>query len=278
MATATRVERSPTPGCAGSSRPTRSRRLSPIAIISNVGEGDYCQWIGADDQDYFSIDVSLIRDASLDEYAEADPTAQALTVGGLPAIGSSEQLYVAVDADLLSVVPYLPDSPDPSADPIALATVVAELFIPRLGQLPVPDPDDIDLGLVGDQALADCSIIDLEALNALAPVQYDSVSGGAGACTFASSDLSAGSPFLSITLDPSTAIEDLSVIFPDGTEGDVDGNPSLAAADTLWVQLEHGLLTVSPIYAGSPDAADLDPYEYAADVARLVITALAAAG
>jgi hypothetical protein len=68
------------------------------------------------------------------------------------------------------------------------------------------------------------------------------------------------------------------MLFPDGTEGDVEGHPSFGAMDTLWVQLDDGLLTVMPVYAGSPDAASIDAYGYAADVARIVISAIAGQG
>jgi hypothetical protein len=261
-------------GMCGLVTPDEVAALSPMPIDSNVGEGDFCQWIGASAADYFSIDVGLVRGASLDEYRDADPTSRDLTVGGLPALASSGQVYVAVDTGVLSVLPYVADSPDPGLDPIALAASVAELFVPRLGQLPEIDPDDLAPGPDGGAPLFDCAVIDIEALNALSPLRYDSVSGGAGACTFASNDPAAGSPFLSVTLDPATAIEDLAVIFPDGTDGDVDGRPSFGAVDTLWVQLDDGLLAISPVYAGSPEAADLDPYAYAADVARVVIAAL----
>jgi hypothetical protein len=262
-------------GMCGIVTPDEIGAFSPIELVSNVGEGDFCQWIAADENGYISIDVGLLRDTSLDDYREADPAAQELTVAGLPAIGSAGQLYVAVDGGVLSVVPYLADGPDPSADPIALAVDVAELVIPRLGQLPSPDVDDQPASPSGVGALVDCGTIDLEALNALSPVHYDSVSGSDGSCAFLSTDIEAGSPFLSVTFDTTSSIEDIDLLFPDGTEGEVDGHRSFAAVDILWVELDDGLLTVMPVFAGSPDAAGLDVYAYASDAARVVIAAIA---
>jgi hypothetical protein len=259
-------------GMCGLVTPDELGAIAPIALQSNNGEGDYCQWIGADDSGYFSVDVWLIRDATLEEYSEADPGAQVLTVGGDPAIGTGGQLYVAVDDGLLFVSPYLDESPDPDADPIAFATTVAELFLPRLGDLPAPDQSDAGSGA---GPLGDCSIIDLEAIDALSPLQYDSVTASDGSCALISNDLAAGAPFLSISIDPSGTLDDMDVIFPDGVEGDVAGHPSFRAVDTLWVQLDEGLMTVTPVFAGSPAAADLDVYAYASDVAEVVIDALA---
>ena len=142
-----------------------------------------------------------------------------------------------MDGGVLSVLPYLAESPDSTADPIAFATNVAVLFLPRLGQLPAPDPNDPGMGPTGSDPLADCSIIDLEAINALSVLKPDSVSGGDGSCAFVSSDLEAGTPFVSVSVDPSSTLDDLSFLFPDGTEGDVDGYRSLGAVNTLWVQL-----------------------------------------
>jgi hypothetical protein len=252
--------------------------FSPMAISSSTGEGDFCQWIGADDEGYFSIDVGFLRDARLDDYRAMDPAAQELTVGGQPAIGSAGQLYIEVDGGVLSVLPYLIDGPEPDADPIAVATSVAELFLPRLGQLPASAPVDPGPGPNGSGALADCAVIDLEALNALSPLRNDSVSGSDGACTFISNDMEAGAPFLSVTLDPTLRIEDLGIVFPDGTEGDLDGHRSFGAVDMLWVELDEGLLTIMPVYAASPEAANVDADTYAADVARLVIGAIADQG
>ena len=264
-------------GMCGLATPAELAELAPVPLVSNVGEGDYCQRIGADDVGYFSIDVGLLRDTSLDDFRGADPSAQELTVGERPAIGSNGQLYVEVDGGVLSVLPYLLDSPDSTADPVAFAASVAELFLPRLDRLPVAEPNDLGPGPTGSNPLADCSIIDLEAVNAASVLTYDSVSGD-GTCAFVSSDLEAGTPFVSISLNSSSKVEDLTFLFPDGIEGDVDGHPSLGAVDTLWVQLDDGLLSVSPIFAASPHAADLDVYAYAAALARVVIEAIAGAG
>ena len=126
-------------GMCGLVTPDEIAALSPVPIDSNVGSGDYCQWIGTTDSDYFSVDVGLIRDASLDDYRADDPTAGDLTVGDRAAIAASGQLFVEVEGGVLSVLPDLVDAPSAQAvDPIAFASRVAELFLPRLGQLPAP--------------------------------------------------------------------------------------------------------------------------------------------
>ena len=127
-------------GMCGLVTPDEIAALAPVPIQSNVGSGEFCQWIGATETDYLSVDVGLIRDASLDDYRSDDPFASELTIGDRAALISSGQLFVEVEGGVLSVVPDLQDAPSAQAlDPIAFASSVAELFLPRLDRLPAPD-------------------------------------------------------------------------------------------------------------------------------------------
>ena len=207
-------------GMCGLVSPDDIAALAPVPIQSNVGSGDFCQWIGATDIDYFSVDVGLIRDASLDDYRAADPDAQDVTAAGQPAIASFGQLLVEVDQGILSVVPYLEDSPSAEGiDPIEFATSVAELFVPRLGELPATVDEDTG-GSTDPNAglLADCGVISLDDLAAIGPLTYDSVSGSGGYCVYSSTDTEAGAPFVTISIDATSSVADLRTLFPGGTD------------------------------------------------------------
>jgi hypothetical protein len=114
-------------------------------------------------------------------------------------------------------------------------------------------------------------MIPLEDLAAVGPLRYDSVTGSDGFCEYASTDPDAGLHSLSVNVDTTSTVDDIQTLFGGGTEREVAGRRAYATLDTLWVELDGATLSIGPVFAGSPAAEGLDPYDYAAAIAELVI-------
>jgi hypothetical protein len=118
-----------------------------------------------------------------------------------------------------------------------------------------------------------CEATTIEAINAIGPLQFeDSGFGGPASCFL---EASSGSATLALGVS-GISFDLVRESSPDVVEVMVGDRPAVAAEGFLHVGLEEGILTVN-LALSDPDAiGDIDPVEYAVDVAEVVVPALEA--
>lgn len=129
------------------------------------------------------------------------------------------------------------------------------------------------LGADDDGSGSLCEATTIEAINAIGPLQFeDSAFGGSALCFL---EASTGSATLTLAVS-GISFDLMRGSSPDLVEVTVGDRPAVAAEGLLHVGLEEGILTVN-LALSDPDAVgDVDPVEYAIDVAEIVVPALEA--
>ena len=113
----------------------------------------------------------------------------------------------------------------------------------------------------------------MAALNALGPLEYDDVfDGGDDRCVYSANSPEQGFHTLSIFADV-FSLEELRDVFVGGSDHPVGGHDAYWHAGTLYVDLQGGVLAVSP----SLDDADVDPGTDELGLALMVAELYAAA-
>lgn len=246
--------------------------LSALEYDSSSGFETFCTYSLSSYEAYHTATVSLDQGYGLEDFQALFGAGEETTVSGNPAFRSGDQLFVQVADDVLQVSLYLGEEPAPDVDTGTLASQIAELFIPVLGELQLEEP--VVAVIPEPEGPSLCESLSLEVINALGPVQYDTVDGSEGYCSYTSTSTEGGFAFLSTSLDASLKLDDLRTYLPDGDELTVDGRPAYVVMGQLFVELDEGVLTVAAV--SDPGDGSGDSIEYAVSVAELVIATLAA--
>lgn len=226
--------------------------ISPATFDYSFGSTDQCNWSASGSDPSVSLSVNLARGQTLESYRWGE--FEELTVADRPAVAMAPQLYVELDEGVLTLSAWASDASGNEVDLADFPVRAAELIIPGLGDLP-------------GNPLGDCGVIDIAELNALRPVGLSPTQGFYGSCTFEANHS------LSVSFDLTGTLESYTG-WMEGQELEVAGHPAFQTQDSLWVQLDDGLLTVTARsgYSGEPDP-EVDAWMVA--VAGYVIERLA---
>ena len=253
--------------------------LGALQYDSSFSGPDSCTYQSSSLDDGFYNVGLYVQSGTLEQWQEWYPGGTDATVAGTPAYGADSQLLVALPEDeILTVAPFVDDASQPEGfDALAYATLIAEIALPRM-----PDVERFDFGAFEpelpvepepSQAIDLCEALSLEQLDALSPLQFDSVDGGADYCSYSNTDPAAGFHFVNTSLTPGS-LDDFKLFFSDGQELIVADRPAYYAIEQLWVSLDEGVLSVAAFPAGSPGSEDMDSLAYASEIAAIVIAAL----
>jgi hypothetical protein len=267
-----------TDGICGLLSPAELAGLGPLSYDSSFGESGFCTFSSSSFEDYHSLSLSLARGNSIDDFKGIFSGGEDILVAGLPAYAYDEggMLFVAVDAGVLQVAPYLGEGQAATEmDALTYAAEVAELLVPRLADLPAdPEPDELfEVEPPLDPGPSLCEVLPLEDVNAIGPLEYDEIMGDAGSCYYTS--ISEDTGFHSLNMY--TEVLELDVlrqIFPDGSELTIAGQPAYTDDTSLWISLDGRLLTIVPYFFGSPVAESIDPVAYSVQVAEVIVPRL----
>jgi hypothetical protein len=261
------------------------------------GDAAYCGYISSDGEPGFhSVTVSM-AELALDNYLAWLPDMTETSVADLRALEGLGQLIVELPGGYytLSVSGWL-DATDETAilTDAQLRQLVVELLLPVVT---VPEPtisfeDQVDLEALEafledpDSTLAFeqgptlakplCEYVDLDAVNALGILEYDTVNGFFDEiCSLSQSDFTAGYSEISMLQD-GLGIENVRGFYADAVEVEVAGRPGLLSEIELRVETSAGPLNFSAFLPDDARQAGLEPGDILVPVAELVVTAIEA--
>ncbi len=271
--------------------------LTGLGFDEVSGDSAYCGFASTDGEPGFhSLAVSLIETA-LDDYTAWLPEMEETSVSELRALEDASQLLIELPggAYTLSVAGFL-DSGDEetSLTDESLRRLVAETLLPTIT---VPEPtfsrdDQVDLGELEDllsdpgSALTEgtasllpkpmCEYLDLDAVNALGIVDFDSANSfWEEHCSLSRSDLSEGYAEVSAMVDVFT-LDDVRGFFPDGVETTLLGLPAFDSGTDLRVETRAGVITFAAILSDAAAGNRVEPRDLLIAVAELVVPAIEA--
>lgn len=273
-------------GMCGLASPEELSALSSLQYDTSQGFGDVCTYSTSSFDAYHSVTLSLDRGIALSDMTQWYPEGQETSVAGLPAFAVNDTLFVQVEEGVLQVQAYLgEDDATMGLDPLSAAIQVAELFIPRLAQLPGDplddlDPDDGSFPPTDDVDVSGslCDLLTLEELNALASPQYADATGDSGTCTYSTAASDTSFSMVSTSLLPGTSLDELKSYFPEGEDLSVAGHDAYSAIEQLWVDVGDDILVVTAMTFATSGDEDLDLAVYRKQIAEIVTGRLMAAG
>jgi hypothetical protein len=250
--------------------------LGTLVFDSSVGAEDYCSYSATDPDAHHSLTANVDRIDSLEDYRGITGEAEAVSVAGQPAFVLEDTLYVGLpDGSTLQASISLDPDAATEVDGVAYLLAFGDLLVSNIPESEEPDPIDpapLDVAPVDIPSSEDslCRLLELDAINALSPLQYDDVfDGGSELCVYSSSALDGGSHTLSIYREV-FSLAGLRTIFPDGIDSTVGGLPAFSDATTLWLETGTGILAISPLFDDEPQPVGMDHLEFAAQVGELL--------
>jgi|GEM_PF-4179644 len=263
-----------------------------------TGDSAYCGYTSTDGEPGFHTVIVSLTEAALDDFLLWLPDLEETTVADQRALQGGGQLIVELPggAYSLSVSGWL-DAADESATATddEMRRLVMELLLPNLA---VPEPtvsaeEAFDLEAL-EAFLEDpssglpeagptltrpmCEYIDLDAINALGILEYDTTTSFFDEmCSASQSDFTAGYSEISIFGDV-FSIEDVRASYPDGIDITVAGLPGFDSGQDVRVWTSAGPITFAAILPDSAVEAGLVPADIAIPVAELVVAAIEADG
>lgn len=273
-------------GMCGLASPEELSALGPLVYDSSDGFAEICTYSYSSFEAYHSVTLSLDRGIALSDMTQWYPEGQDTSVAGLPAYAVNDTLFVQAQEGVLQVQAYLgEDDAAAGLDPLSVAIQVAELFIPRLSQLPGdpldgPDPDDGSFPPTDDVDVSGslCDLLTLAELNALASPQYADATGDSGTCTYSSAASDTSFSMVSTSLLLGTSLDELKSYFPEGEDLSVAGHDAYSAVEQLWVDVDDDTLVVTALTFAASGDQELDLAVYRQQIAEIVVGRLMAAG
>ena len=237
-----------TEGLCGLATPAEVSELGLLEYDSSTGFGEFCTYSQSDWDAYHAATVSLILEASLDDWREVYPPDGELEVAGAQAFSSGQDVFTASGEDVLQVSVSLPqDASSGNVDPVTQAVRISELFLPRLDELlrGGSEPEDASASTPGASL---CDGVALDELNAASGRAFDTIEGDAWGCTWSSSDPSAGLDIIVATVTDLT-LEEFRELLDETDESEIEGLPAISTGTQAIVELPDGrTLDVSVYY------------------------------
>lgn len=224
--------------------------IGPLSYAStDASVRGYCTYFAEEGEAFHSLTLLLDSASSdIDSMRQVFPDAVESTVAGLPALATDTELYVVTEAGALLVSAYIPEETAADLDLTSYLVAVAEVAAPRLLQMPL-DPEasrPLDPSPFPSEASAEasiCDLIEIDELNALAPLRYESTTTAPDACVWRSG--LDGAPFtLSAWVEGATDIPDLESYLGDLEDTTVAGLPAAFSEASLYVATEKGVMGI----------------------------------
>ena len=246
-------------GLCGLVSPQEMSTLGALQYDTSSGFMGFCSYSTSDYEDYHATSVSLELDQDVETYASYYQADQPTEVAGAKAFASgpdafANQLLTQVGDDILLVSVTLPERPAEDLDWLTQATLVTELFLPRLA--------DFRLELAGPTAeptpvptpqISLCEVVTLDVLNERTGLGFDEASGDAAYCGYTSTDGEPGFHYVATSL-AEWSLDDYLTWVPNLAETSVGDQRALTDGSQLLVELPGGAYTLS--VAGFIDPGD----------------------
>jgi len=266
-----------TEGLCGLVSPDEMSALSTLEYDSSNGFAAFCNYSDTDFETFHSTGLSFI----LDEDVEKVASIYALEVSGAPAFATeseafANQLLTQVGDDVLQVTVSLNENPPEDLDWLTQATLVTELFMPRLaafrlelaGPPPEPTPEPTP-------EISLCESLPLDELNDISGLAFDDADGGPTYCTYSVTQSEDAFHSVSLSLDE-LELEFFKSIFEGGEEVTVGGQPGYQMDAQLWVELPDGerVLSVTAFLFSLSSETEFDGPGLALQIAEAVLPEL----
>jgi hypothetical protein len=261
--------------------PDELSALSPLEYDSSSGFETFCSFSNSDFESYHSTTVQLELGQDAESLAGFWGADQPLEVAGAPAFASGPDsfgtsLLTQVGEDVLVVSVTLPDPPPDGLDWLTQATLVTELFMPR-----VPEAR---LELVGPTSEATpeptpeiplCESLPLEELNEMTGLGFDEADGDALFCSWLSTDGDPGFHVLGASL-LEFSLDAYALFMSEVEETSVSGQRALDDGNQLVVELPGGsfVLAVNGFVDGNDESSTLTSEELRLQVAERMLPAI----
>jgi len=217
-----------TEGLCGLVSPDEMSALSTLEYDSSNGFAAFCNYSDTDFETFHSTGLSFILDEDVEKVASIYGADQTLEVSGAPAFATeseafANQLLTQVGDDVLQVTVSLNENPPEDLDWLTQATLVTELFMPRLaafrlelaGPPPEPTPEPTP-------EISLCESLPLDELNDISGLAFDDADGGPTYCTYSVTQSEDAFHSVSLSLDE-LELEFFKSIFEGGEEVTVGG-------------------------------------------------------
>ena len=255
---------------------------STLVYDSSAGFEDQCSYFNSSIETFFTLTATTLA-GNLDSYASTEGGFEEVLVGDQRGLIADDILYSALaDGGTLVTSLFVDDAEalsldlglelDPRQAMIALAELIGPIATSDSTDEPGADDGSFE-ALTSEGSL--CELVDIDALNAIGPLQYDDVfDGGTDLCVYSATVPEQGFHTLSIFTE-FFSLDELIEVYEGGAGADINGSPTYAFDGTLWVEVGDRVMAISPLFDDLAVDAGTDELGFAAQVAELVVAAAA---